>query len=127
MKGDVCMRHIFICGVLLVAIFLLPFTFNLYRKVGLKERRIAEIDTQVKVSLNLMKNTVWYVVRELEVSSQPDGKGEHVILDIPLRAIGDRLGISHPYYNTKVNFLPSVSRSGAYPVEGGWLTYQYMD
>src|SRR3989344_3290430 len=101
---------------------------KLKKQISLKESYIAENDVYVKTSLNLLKKPFWYVVNASNVSSLPKGEGEYIILtDSPLRARGNRLGVKDPDRNMKVNFLPNTSRSGAYTVEGGWLTYQYVD
>jgi|SRR3989338_3550877 len=97
---------------------------KLKKQISLKESYIAENDVYVKTSLNLLKKPFWYVVNASKVSSLPNGEGEYIILtDSPLRARGNRLNIKH----SKVTFLPNTSRSGAYTVEGCWLTYQYVD
>jgi len=101
---------------------------NLKNKIKIQERHIAKTEAYVAISLNLLKTPIWYVVDAHEVSSLPNGKGEHVILiDRPLMAMGNRLDIKRPDRNVRIKFLPSTSRNEAYVVEGGWLTYQYID
>ncbi|MBM2818134.1 MAG: hypothetical protein HW401_724 [Parcubacteria group bacterium] len=102
---------------------------NLKEKVSLKESYIEENDVYVKVSLRLLRKPFWYVFNNRAVSSLPNGEGEYVILtDRPLSATGNRLGVKHPVRDTKVTFLPNTSNGNeANTIEGGWLTYQYID
>jgi len=102
---------------------------NLKEQVKIKESYIAENDVYVKVSLRLLTKPFWYVFNTRAVSSLPNGEGEYVILtDRPLSAIGNRLGVKHPERDMKVTFLPNTSNGNeANTIEGGWLTYQYID
>ena len=103
-------------------------TKNFQKQVSIQKSYIASMEANVKVALELVKTRIWYVVNERTVSTLPNGKGERIYLgDTSLLAIGNRLGIKHPDYNRRVSFLPSESRSEAYVVAGGWLTYQYLD
>lgn len=128
----------FIYGVIIPAVIvgvILGFYFKIrYLEEQLEEQgkvqkeRIASMENDLKVAFPLLKNSIWYIVNPSAVSSLPNCKGEIVNLGgTLLRAKGNHLGIKHPDFNKKISFSPSESRSEAYVVAGGWLTYQYLD
>lgn len=101
---------------------------DLQEQIIYKDAYISDMKSDINVALKLLKIQTWYVVNENKVSSLPNGQGEVVdFFNRPLSPIGNRLGIRHPVFNTKIRFSPSESTGQAYTVVGGLLTYEYLD
>lgn len=116
-----------IAGLIIVIIHKNSLITNLNKEISCKNDFLALMEANVKIALRLQTKPVWYIVYENKVSSMPNGQGEIINLSDKLVPIGNRMGIRHPFTNTKIRFSPSESMGQAYTVAGELLAYEYLD
>ena len=93
-----------------------------------------KLDEQVKanktlreaavLAVRLQTQPVWYVIDTNSVSTSPDGQGNAVKLDVPLRQMGSGRDAQYPDKNVRVSFYPS-SPGLTHTVAQGLLHYSY--